>query len=339
MYYLLTARVIDSDVWKGMSEFDFKRHGLWDTFYIDRMESDYLSFSLIEEDNPFWEPYYIDAPVELEDLIEDILKCLNNKVCIIGIAYYEYGFDSGWFHCFCSLEGNMHHSEYRLIDDRPFTPKDLFEATLTGKADLHPASEEMKLSSGDIDLMNRYGFALDLSDKEYDQFKTQEDYEAEWKYKEDVSKMEEDRVKAYFRKENGNEEKFFCVKYDNPVIKELLVDHKWTSSVIDNPFDIHIDGIISGYAGVRTIDEFTDTLISLLAENGEYEGKFPDEFRKNIHVIRNSFQFLDGFSQETCDYSADEDGLMTGYIFSICQWSVSSRTECWVWRFLILDEF
>lgn len=126
------------------------------------------------------------------------------------------------------------------------------------------------------------------------------------------------RIEAYFEKGHGNEDKLFVVEFENSTIEEIIKKYNYSCDKFDDPFNIdYFEEIIPGYAGVKTIEEFTKTLISLLVSFGHADSGFEEELNKRFDEILAGFSSIKGTSCETIDEDAEDFGLSDGYDFKL----------------------
>lgn len=132
-----------------------------------------------------------------------------------------------------------------------------------------------------------------------------------------IEEPTENKADAYFKINGENEFKWFNIKYENHIIKQILKEYNYSYDEFEDP--LNIDGfeeIIPGYAGVNTIENLTNTLISLYTNFGTYNDGFNEVLNKSKKEIENAFVSIEGTSQETYNGLLGECGLATGYDFS-----------------------
>lgn len=122
-----------------------------------------------------------------------------------------------------------------------------------------------------------------------------------------------DRVEAYNRPVTIKYAKLFAMKYENPVLAEIINKYKLKSisefSFIDNLLDIDCwEEKIPGYAGVDTIENLTETLIRGLIAFCEGDAGFDTELENRKKDIADAFVSIKGTSCETVDEMLVFDG-------------------------------
>ncbi len=160
----------------------------------------------------------------------------------------------------------------------------------------------------------------------YDSMFDDEDDEEEWDENSGEEEPDGDRIEAYFEEGHGNDYKLFAVKYENATLEEIIKKYSFSSDMFDDPCDIDFfEEIIPGYSGVKTIEEFTKTLISLLVSFGHGDSGFEEELNKRFDEIITDFSMIDGTSCETTNEDIGVFSLSGGYDFKLQDGKYISR--------------
>lgn len=157
-------------------------------------------------------------------------------------------------------------------------------------------------------------------------FDDEDDEEEDWDDDNGEKEPEGNRIEAYFEEGHGNEDKLFAVKYENTLLEEIVQKYNYSSDEFGDPFNIDFfESIIPGYSGVKTIEDFSKTLISLLVSFGHADSGFEDQLNKQFKDIISSFSSINGTSCETVNEEAGDFGLADGYDFKLIEGVYKSR--------------
>lgn len=130
----------------------------------------------------------------------------------------------------------------------------------------------------------------------------------------------DDNIAAYYEEGHGNEDKLFSVTYENPILKEILERYHYTSDSFENPCELNhgkpLIDTVPDYHGVKTIGDFTKTLISVLKHYGSGDSGMEAELTARQEEIAAAFVSIDGTSQETYNEEIGW-GLASGYDFQL----------------------
>lgn len=140
----------------------------------------------------------------------------------------------------------------------------------------------------------------------------------------------EERIELYY---NSDDVQCFSLHgYSNSLLVDILQKYNYKSEKIKDIQSFSVDGQLSDYSGVLSIEDLTATLISAYIDFGDGDNGMKEElYRRKLEIAR-AFTYIEGTSCEgfdTAEYGDWNEGLFSGYDFLLKNGIYNAYRTCY----------